>query len=124
MRLYLLEIIRRHRRYRGPEAGHSLGDIILRSLLELLRILLFVLEVGEMEAVHAVRVQLQEAWSDNAILKVYNLPTNVTSPLQDLARVLRNDHVIIDEFAVDALAAVGEGGEKACTHGWRLRRSW
>lgn len=111
-----MKIFLRHRRYCRPEASDPLGHKVSCGLFQLLLILTLVLEVSEVEAIDSVRLQLQKARCNYMTLKINGFAANVAGALEYQACVFGDYQLIIDELAIDALAAVKESGKEACSH--------
>lgn len=82
-------------------------------MVNLVFIACFIFKMREVEAIGTIGVQLKKAWGDYSIFQVDCLAANVAFSFEDEPRLVRNDKVVIDELAIENIAAISEEGEPA-----------
>ena len=113
LNVYLLELFAFDSWDGCPKSRHALSSVVPGNVIDLVAIALLVIKVGEMKAVGPICVQFQESRGNDVIVQVDSLAADVAFPLQYQARFVGDDEVVLDELAIEDIAAIGEQGEPA-----------
>lgn len=90
----LLEMLAGDGRNRHIEACHSRAWEVLCHVVQCIGILQWIFEMCKVEAAHAVRLQFDEAWGDDAALEVDCIGRDIAYVVRDLACDIVDDQVV------------------------------
>jgi hypothetical protein len=95
----LSKVLARHGGDGRVEASTSCAGQVSRDLVYFLRIGLLIFEMGEVEASHAVCLQLNEAWSYNCTVEVDSLVVGGRCTIHNSTCIIRHHQVSLDQLA-------------------------